>query len=236
MNEKGKIMSVSTYIVCANKPWYREVFDSMLAKLPGHWIFLDSVDALTVERLAHENPEYVFFLHWSHKVPEAIYEKFECVCFHMTDVPYGRGGSPLQNLIVRGHRSTKLTALRMVEEMDAGPVYFKRELSLEGNAEEVFIRAGQLAAEMAKIIVQEKMCPVEQIGEATVFKRRKPAESEIPAVNSLTQLHDFIRMLDAEGYPHAFIEHQGFRYEFRRAARYDGRIEADVVITPLEKV
>ncbi len=27
--------------------------------------------------------------------------KFECVCFHMTDVPYGRGGSPLQNLIIR---------------------------------------------------------------------------------------------------------------------------------------
>jgi len=37
----------------------------------------------------------------------------------MTDVPYGRGGSPLQNLIVRGHTETKLTALRCVRDLDA---------------------------------------------------------------------------------------------------------------------
>jgi len=55
----------------------------------------------------------------------------------MTYMPYGRGGSPLQNLIVRGYRHTKLTALRMVEEFDAGPVYLKEDLCLEGNAEEI---------------------------------------------------------------------------------------------------
>lgn len=66
-------------------------------------------------------------------VPEAVLIAAECVCFHMTDVPYGRGGSPLQNLIVRKHKKTKLTALKMTEEIDAGPVYCKRELSLDGS-------------------------------------------------------------------------------------------------------
>ena len=40
-------------------------------------------------------------------------------------------------------------------------------------------------------------------------------------------------MLDAEEYPHAYIEHQGFKYSFRRSALYDGRIIADVIITPV---
>jgi methionyl-tRNA formyltransferase len=40
-------------------------------------------------------------------------------------------------------------------------------------------------------------------------------------------------MLDAEGYPKAYLEQAGFRYEFSRAALYDGRIVADVVITPI---
>ena len=40
----------------------------------------------------------------------------------------------------------------------------------------------------------------------------------------------------AEGYPHAYLQHQGFQYSFRRSALYDGRIVADVVITPLKKV
>jgi methionyl-tRNA formyltransferase len=38
-------------------------------------------------------------------------------------------------------------------------------------------------------------------------------------------------MLDADGYPHAFLEHAGLRYELRRASLYAGRIHADVIIT-----
>jgi len=38
-------------------------------------------------------------------------------------------------------------------------------------------------------------------------------------------------MLDADGYPLAFLEHAGFRYEFSRASLRDGRIVADVTIT-----
>lgn len=63
----------------------------------------------------------------------------------MTDVPYGRGGSPLQNLILAGHADTQLTALKMVEEMDAGPVYAKRPLSLEGKAQDIYEKAGELS-------------------------------------------------------------------------------------------
>lgn len=105
------------------------------------------------------NPKYIFFLHWSWKVPLEIINNYECVCFHMTDVPYGRGGSPLQNLVVRGHRRTKLTALRMTEDFDAGPVYLKKDLTLGGNAEEIYIRACYLSAEMIHRIVLEHPKP-----------------------------------------------------------------------------
>ncbi len=56
----------------------------------------------------------------------------------MTDLPYGRGGSPLQNLIQRGHTSTMLTALRCGAGLDTGDVYLKQPLSLHGSAEEIF--------------------------------------------------------------------------------------------------
>jgi len=181
------------------------------------------------------SPHYIFVLHWSWKVPAQIVNQFECVCFHMTDVPFGRGGSPLQNLVVRGHRETRLTALRMTEEFDAGPVYMKSPLSLAGGAEEIYLRAGHLSAKMIEEIVGEEMKPVAQKGKAVNFKRREPAESEVRNPASLEQLYDFIRMLDADGYPHAFLEHSGMRFEFSRAALYDGRIVADVKITCLEE-
>jgi len=219
------------YLVLGCKPWNRRLFDELLSKLPGRWYYLGSRDEFSCDAVRKIAPRYLFSLHWSWKVPQEIVDQFECVCFHMTDVPFGRGGSPLQNLIVRGHRETKLTALRMTRDFDAGPVYGKEPLSLEGGAEEIYLRAGRLSAKMIESIIRQEPKPALQQGKPVNFKRRKPEESQVGNPTSLEQLHDFIRMLDAEGYPRAFLDHSGFRFEFSRPALYDGRIVADVKIT-----
>lgn len=221
----------ASYVVAGCKRWNRRLFDESLCSLPGQWRYIDSPSELSPDALREISPRYIFFLHWSWKVPDEIVEQFECVCFHMTDVPYGRGGSPLQNLILRGRRETKLTALRMSREFDAGPVYCKEPLSLEGGAEEIYLRAGRLSAKMIQHIIQDQPKPQPQQGTVVNFKRRRPEESEVGKPASLEELHDFIRMLDAEGYPRAFLHHAGFRFEFSRSALYDGRIVADVTIT-----
>lgn len=220
------------FLVAGCKAWNRRVFEERLRREPGDWRFVGSREELTTELVSALRPRFVFFLHWSWIVPAEILAAAECVCFHMTDVPFGRGGSPLQNLIARGHRETRLSALRMTAELDAGPVYLKAPLSLEGGAEEIFIRASELSAELAATIARLRPEPQPQTGEPVIFKRRRPEESRVPELPGLTELHDFIRMLDADGYPRAFIEHAGFRYEFSRVARYDGQLRADVVITP----
>jgi methionyl-tRNA formyltransferase len=220
-----------TYLVLGCKPWNRRVYEETLRWLPGRWNYIGSPEDFSLDVAEKISPRYIFFLHWSWKVPQEIVERFECVCFHMTDVPFGRGGSPLQNLILRGYRETKLTALRMSEEFDAGPVYMKAQLSLEGGAEEIYGRASRLSAEMIQRIIQREPKPLPQRGKPVIFKRRKPEESEIKGAASLEELHDLIRMLDAEGYPRAFLRHAGFCFEFSRPALYDGRIVADVKIT-----
>jgi methionyl-tRNA formyltransferase len=220
-----------TYVVAGCKSWNRRIFDEELAGLPGEWHYIGSPEDFSAAHLRKLAPRYIFFLHWSWKVPSDVVENYECVCFHMTDVPYGRGGSPLQNLIARGHRETKLTALRMTGDFDAGPVYLKERLSLQGSAEETYLRAARISAEMIKRLVREEPDAKTQQGEVVNFKRRKPEDSRIERQSSLEELHDFIRMLDADGYPHAFLEYGKFRLEFNRSALYDGRVVADVRIT-----
>lgn len=234
LDTRGAQLPRRAYLVLGCKPWNRRVYDEKISLLPGEWRYVGSPTELSVAMVREFAPHYIFFLHWSWKVPQEIVENFECVCFHMTDVPYGRGGSPLQNLILRGHRETKLSALRMTSEFDAGPVYFKEPMSLEGNAEEIYLRAAQLSGKMIERFLREQLRPESQQGEVVNFKRRKPEESEIGNSASLQDLHDLIRMLDADGYPRAFLEHAGFRFEFSRSALYDGRIVADVKITRTE--
>jgi methionyl-tRNA formyltransferase len=221
------------YLVAGRQPWNEQHLAGETSNDDGTWEFCVSPEELIEKTNSDTAYRYIFFLHWSEKIPEIILNRFECVCFHMTDVPFGRGGSPLQNLIVRGYRETVLSALKMTSEFDAGPVYMKRQLSLEGGtAEEIYLRASQLSCKMALEIASTEPEPQPQVGDVLVFRRRQPADSCLPVdVNKMTDVFDHIRMLDAEGYPRAFLEIGNLRFEFSRAAHYNDGIRADVTIT-----
>jgi methionyl-tRNA formyltransferase len=227
---KGKPL----YVVAGTKPWNRTVFRDVLRRYPGRWTYCDSPGALS-RVLAGAAPRFIFFLHWSYIVPKSVTDAHPCVCFHMADVPYGRGGTPLQNLILRGHAKTKLTALRMTDVVDGGPVYMKRTLSLRGSAQEILERATLLAARMIREMIRRPPRPRPQRGEVVLFHRRKPHESAIPTLTRLRDLYDFVRMLDAPTYPRAFLVHEGMRYEFSGAKIGKDGLTADVVIRPVEE-
>jgi len=220
-----------SYVIATSRKWHESLAARLHERCDAPFHLITRRNELTLERLNEIKPRFVFFPHWSYIIPAEIYEDFECVIFHMTDLPFGRGGSPLQNLIGRGIYETKLTALRCAAEVDSGPVYLKKPLTLHGAAEEIYLRAGRLTEEMILEIVKTKPQPLPQEGEVLTFSRRKPSESCIDNPQSLTKLFDHIRMLDAEGYPNAFVELDRFRYVFTRATLKDGRIIADVEIT-----
>jgi len=234
--QEAIMMKKADFLVVTLKPWNISIYNEKIRHFPGNWFLITSPDELTIENLQRINPELIFFPHWSHKVPAEIVDKYECICFHMTDLPFGRGGSPLQNLIARGIHQTVISALRMTDEIDAGPVYMKEPLSLEGLAEEIFIRAADKISGMIEKMVTSKPEAVMQTGEPVFFKRRKPDESIIDKTSeSLSEVFDHIRMLDADGYPKACIEFGKLRFEFSRPAlRADGII-ADAKISMIEK-
>lgn len=217
------------FLVAAIEGWNRDLYEKFSVSLAGEWDFVSSPDEL-YNYLSGNNPKYIFFPHWRWIVPLEIVNEYNCVCFHMTDLPYGRGGSPLQNLILHGHRETVLTALKMNEGVDAGPVYFKEPLDLEGTAQEIYVRAAELTWSLIRKLVDENPVPKSQVGDPVLFKRRLPVESELPDLDSLEKLYDFIRMLDAPGYPHAFLETNKYRIEFTEASCSKKELSAKVII------
>ncbi len=222
-------------LLLSSRPWNAGLAERLRSALerPVHTIRQPA--ELRLETVAELDPEWIFVPHWSHWIPDAIWSRWPTVIFHMTDLPYGRGGSPLQNLIQRGHTSTMLTALRCSAELDAGPIYGKEPLSLLGTAEEIFLRADSLIQWMIEQIIRLPTDPKPQYGEPVLFSRRTPDQSNLngcPA-GDLVAWYDQIRMLDAQDYPHAFLEVHGMRLEFRRASRRSDGLHADVVITAI---
>ncbi|AAZ18518.1 probable methionyl-tRNA formyltransferase [Psychrobacter arcticus 273-4] len=218
------------YIVAAIGEWNKALFDEYVVKLSGNWAYVSTPTELKAKLATGFDPKYIFFLHWRWIVPVQILSEFECVCFHMTDVPYGRGGSPLQNLIVRGHKDTVLTALKMEKGLDTGPVYLKEAFNLAGSAEAIYNRASQTAWDMIKNIIANEPQPIPQQGDTVNFQRRTPKQSEIPNDLTVEQLYDYIRMLDAPGYPKAFIDKGSYQLEFDQAELATNTVTARVKI------
>ena len=223
-------------LLLSSRPWNNALADRLSRRL---YLPVESITApsqLTPAAVAAIDPSWIFVPHWSHLIPESIWGQWPTVIFHMTDLPYGRGGSPLQNLIQRGHSSTVLTALRCGASLDAGDVYLKQPLSLQGSAEEIFLRADGFIEQMIERIVREEPIATSQQGEPLLFSRRTPAQSNLAICQegNLSAWYDQIRMLDAEGYPHAFLEMNGMRLEFRRVCQRSDGLYADVRITPVD--
>jgi len=222
-------------VIACNKHWCSGLASKLLDATGFQFTVIDERRQLMISALDEIKPDYIFFLHWSYYIPEEIYSKYECVIFHMTDLPYGRGGSPLQNLIVSGHQETMLSALKCVQELDAGPIYLKERLSLLGSAEEIFLRASRLIESMIVKILFDQPDPIDQRGEVTMFSRRTPEQSDWSDANTLDEVFDRIRMLDADGYSPAFIRIGTYKLEFSRASLKTEHVIADVKISKVEE-
>jgi len=230
-------MKQKKYIITTIKSWNIKEAKKFISKnLDLKLLLITDKEELTYEKIENFNPGYIFFSHWSWIIPSKIYKNYECIVFHMTDLPFGRGGSPLQNLIARGIPKTKITAIKVVKELDAGPIYLKQDLSLKGSATQIFQRASKIIFEdMIPHIIKNKSVPMLQKGRVTKFRRRTSEQSNIINLKSLKKVSNYIRMLDAEGYPQAFIETPNFKIEFSKVISKKNCVLANAKISIKEK-
>ncbi|QQR81415.1 MAG: methionyl-tRNA formyltransferase [Deltaproteobacteria bacterium] len=222
---------MSTIIIATPHDRNNQIEQRLSERFTNHrFLRIRNKEELCLSLLEQIQPEFIFFPHWSWLIPEDIHTRYECIIFHMTDLPYGRGGSPLQNLIVRGHTETQLTALKCVSELDAGPIYCKKHLSLEGTAEEILRRASHLIEDIIAEILIQKPNPQPQQGTPIIFKRRNRSDGNIASLKTLKEIYDFIRMLDADSYPPAFVETEYWKFEFNDAHIAEDSLYAKVRI------
>jgi methionyl-tRNA formyltransferase len=216
------------FIILSEKKWHEDLFNKLKSEFNNiEWLLINNKFDFNLQLLIEFNPDKIFIPHWSYIIPKEIFSSFDCIVFHMTDLPFGRGGSPLQNLIVRGFKSTKISAIKVQSGVDTGDVYLKKDLDLNGSAQEIFQKSTIVVEDMIREIIINDIIPTPQIGEIVEFKRRKPQDSNISELEELESIYNYIRMLDCEGYPHAFIETKYFKAEFTNA----NFIESEKTIT-----
>lgn len=94
----------------------------------------------------------LYSIHWSWKIPESIHVPVKTVGFHSTDLPYGRGGDPIGNLLKRGFRETMVTAFEVGKGWDTGAILMKRPVSLDGTRDQILDRIYPVCSDMIRYL------------------------------------------------------------------------------------
>ena len=206
--------------------WSNILYEQLKADKDVEWTRLSE----TYEVITEVNPDWVFFFHWSDIVPKEIYEQYRCVVIHTSNLPDGKGGSPLQNQISDGIMKSRINALAMVEELDSGPIYCSEEITLQGNIFDVWVCIANVAKSLIQKCISEDISPVDQYEGGKKYKRRRDNILPTGSEKELYDLYRFIQMLDGEGYPNANLKVGDFVFSFSRAKHYDQELLCDVRI------
>lgn len=90
-------------------------------------------DLEEVVRLKHENPEaYGILASFGIIIPSEVLEVFEpegILNIHPSLLPLYRGASPIESAILAGDTNFSVSVMKIVREMDAGPIYWQTTLN-----------------------------------------------------------------------------------------------------------
>lgn len=127
------------------------------------------------------------------------------IVVHASDLPLGKGFSPLQWQILEGKNIIPLTLFEAVEGVDAGPYYLKKSVNFNGTELHDELRKG-LAEKIIEMCLEfvenyQQMSPIEQSGEETFYERRTEKDDEINPEKSIAELFNHFRIADNTKYP-----------------------------------
>jgi methionyl-tRNA formyltransferase len=197
-------------IACVGyRNWALNIYDRLAASTDHTFLIFRSKAQFNTDAIADFKPDLVLFYGWSWLVPIDLLECHTCLMLHPSPLPRYRGGSPIQNQIIAGETSSKVSLFIMTEALDAGDLVGQSDLSLVGTIEEILKRIEDAGVELTCLIFKNGLLREQQDhSAATFFKRRTPSESEITAEELATKpaeyLYNKIRML-ADPYPNAYI-------------------------------
>jgi len=180
-----------------------------------------TVDLLSdSKKIPHAN-DVAFLLSCEKKVTFEILQRSRSnIVVHASDLPKGKGMSPLTWQIIEGKNRIPITLFEAVEAIDAGPIYLKGYMDFLGNEllHEMQNSVGVKIMEMCEAFLNDwpqiLSKGIAQTGEPSFYKKRTAEDSRLDPQKSLAEQFNLLRVVDNERYP-AFFEWNGRRYNLK---------------------
>ncbi len=172
------------------------------------------------QRIAHHEDlapgDLLFILGYLRILPDDCLDLHDRnLVVHESDLPKGRGHSPMSWQILEDARQIPFCLFEAVSEVDAGPIYDRRMLHLEGTEVHHEWRElqGLLTVRMVLDFVDQypEVTAEPQSGEPTYFERRTRENDEIDGDEPFRRAFHKIRVCDPDEYP-AWFEYEDRKF------------------------
>ena len=160
------------------------------------------------EILKNNQIDIVFIYGWSWIISNKIIDKFLCICLHPSKLPLFRGGSPIQNQILRGINKSAVSIFKMNKYIDRGDIFMQKELSLKGDMKKILFQISiigfKITLKLLEKFKKNKIKFFKQKGKQSFFKRRTGKDNIISVKElkkiSYSKFSDYVRCLQ-DPYP-----------------------------------
>jgi methionyl-tRNA formyltransferase len=158
----------------------------------------------------------VFILSYFKIIPEKFLDEHtHNLVVHESDLPEGKGWSPLSWQILEGKNRIPISLFEAAKDVDAGDIYLKDEIVLNGDElnEEIHALQSKKTIEMCLSFLENynNLKSQQQQGEETFYDRRRPADSELDIEKSIKEQFNLMRIASNEEYP-LFFNINGQKY------------------------
>lgn len=162
-----------------------------------------------------KNYDYVFVLGYTKILPKILIERNKLVMvIHESNLPKGKGFSPLQWQILKNKKKIKINLIKLEPKVDSGDIILTDYLRLNGSELYDEIRSKQATATFKlidKFISQKIYRYKKQKGKETFFRKRSPADSNIDIKQPLKKSFNLLRICNNEEWP-AFFFYKNHKY------------------------
>lgn len=151
----------------------------------------------TLDVLDELEPDLVVVVAYGRLIPAPLLERHPMVNIHFSLLPRWRGAAPVERAILAGDTRTGVCLMEVVEELDAGGVYARAEVTI-GPDETADELRGRLSALGDDLLVEALRSgfpdPRPQTGAITYAHKIDPSELELDWRRPALELHRVVRV------------------------------------------
>ena len=223
ITNKRNIKSKFSISICTDKKsWINSYIPFLIYK----WTNEGHICFWTHDSNSLVKGDICFYLSYGKIVEKRILKKFKNnLVVHASDLPNGKGWSPLTWQILEGKNNIPATLIEADEKVDSGVIYKQKRYKLNGY--ELLPKLHRIQSKITNelciwFVNNYPQCLLKarkQLGKSTIYNRRYPHDSKLDVNLSIKDQFNLLRVVDNKNYP-AYFELGGNTYNIKIKSKY----------------